>query len=193
MLKIYAAKYSLIASAALTGLHFVGVGTRYAEDFVSEQFLKAKSGVVAEIAANAGYVPYSAPEPEVSNKDFLIATARAQGLDPAIALSLMHHESGNNPSAYSAKGAIGLLQIMPFNAKRCGLKSPAELLDDKKNITCGLQILAEELRNYRGNYDKALQVYNGGPNCIGKCRESLNHSASIRNNARLIKNILGDV
>lgn len=85
-------------------------------------------------------------------------------------------ESALNSDAYSNKGAIGLAQIMPFNAKRCGVKKVSKLWDEKANIRCGAQILSEELTTYRGDVVKALQSYNGGPGCINKCRESISHA-----------------
>lgn len=88
-------------------------------------------------------------------------------------------ESALNSDAYSPKGAIGLAQIMPFNAKRCGVPKVSKLWDEEHNIRCGAQILSEELSTYKGDVVKALQSYNGGPGCINKCKESINHAQKV--------------
>jgi soluble lytic murein transglycosylase-like protein len=93
--------------------------------------------------------------------------------------ALIHVESRKNPRAVSHVGARGLGQVMPFNTKRCGLRKPDELWDPIKNLRCSAQILREELNTYGGNTVKALQSYNGGPKCIGRCRESIAYSKNV--------------
>lgn len=108
-----------------------------------------------------------------------VATKEAQrrGIAPTLVLANMHQESGTAQNLSHA-GAVGPLQVMPFNAKRCGLK-PKELLEPEKNIMCGVQILAEDLAAEKMNVNRALQRYNGGPGCINKCAESINHARAV--------------
>lgn len=75
--------------------------------------------------------------------------------------ALVKVESGGNPKARSPVGARGIAQIMPFNAKRCGLSSADKLWDAVLNLRCGAQILSEEVEEH-GDYHKALTVYNCG-------------------------------
>lgn len=103
-------------------------------------------------------------------------------LHPGLLQALLIQESGSNSDAYSPKGAIGLMQIMPFNAKRCGLTKVSKLWDEELNIKCGAQILSEELTTYKGNLRKALQAYNGGPKCLDRCAESIHYASNIINN-----------
>ena len=100
-------------------------------------------------------------------------------LPPPLLGALVHTESSKDSDAYSPKGAIGLAQIMPANAKRCGLPKASRLWDDRTNLDCGAKILAQELATYRGDLEKALQAYNGGAKCVGKCSESLAYSKRI--------------
>jgi soluble lytic murein transglycosylase-like protein len=75
-------------------------------------------------------------------------------------------ESSFKPSALSKKGARGLTQVMPFNAKRCGLK-PNQLWDPSLNLACGATILKQEIARV-GSIEKALRVYNCGKITCGK-------------------------
>lgn len=105
--------------------------------------------------------------------------ADRQGVPRNLLHALVQVESGKRIGVTSSKGAIGLSQVMPFNASRCGLPHSVYLRDPLLNLDCGAQILREELDAYGGNVVKALQSYNGGPKCIGKCRESLSYSSKV--------------
>lgn len=105
--------------------------------------------------------------------------ARKHGISPHIFKALVKVESAWNPRAISRVGARGLSQIMPFNARRCGLKSPEELWDATTNLHCGARILSEELDTHGGDLQKALQAYNGGPKCINRCQESIQYAKSV--------------
>lgn len=83
--------------------------------------------------------------------------SRLRGLDPKIVVALAKVESSLDFRALSNKGARGVTQVMPENAKRCGL-TVSELDDPTKNIFCGTQILAEEIKRV-GSVKDALAVY----------------------------------
>ena len=108
--------------------------------------------------------------------------ALAKNINPKLAFALARHESVENPDALSLKGAIGIMQVMPNNYQRCGLKYKSDLWIKAKNIKCGLQIFSEELITYKNNIMMALNSYNGGPNCVNKtggespCAESRKHA-----------------
>lgn len=87
-------------------------------------------------------------------------------LNPSLLRAIKHVESRGKALAESPKGAIGLMQIMPANAKRCGLKHYSQLFDPETNIDCGAQIISEELNTYGGDAIKALIAYNGGPRAV---------------------------
>lgn len=105
--------------------------------------------------------------------------ARKHGLNPRLFKALVKVESAWNPKAISRVGARGLSQIMPFNARRCGLPHPDALWDATTNLTCGARILSEELEAHGGDLQKALQAYNGGPRCINRCKESIQYAKSV--------------
>lgn len=87
------------------------------------------------------------------------------GIKRTLLRALIRVESGGNVRALSPVGARGITQVMPFNHRRCGLKSPDDLWDVVSNLRCGAQILSEEIREH-GDERKALTVYNcGRVNC----------------------------
>ena len=90
--------------------------------------------------------------------------AKAFDLEPRLLHALVRVESGYQQKAESRVGARGLSQVMPFNAKRCGLERE-QLWDAVANVRCGALILRQELDRL-GDLSAALTVYNCGKvNC----------------------------
>lgn len=87
--------------------------------------------------------------------------AKAYQLPARLLHALVRVESGYKLRAVSPVGARGLSQVMPVNAKRCGLPSADHLWDAVTNLRCGAQILREEFDRL-GNIEDALAVYNCG-------------------------------
>lgn len=81
---------------------------------------------------------------------------------PALVKAVIRRESAFNPKAKSKVGAIGLMQVMPFNAARVGL-TENELWEPAKNILAGVRLLAVLLKHYRGDVISALVAYNARP------------------------------
>jgi soluble lytic murein transglycosylase-like protein len=81
---------------------------------------------------------------------------------PALVKAVIRRESAFNPRARSRVGAIGLMQVMPFNARKVGLRE-AELWDPDRNILGGTRLLAALLRYYNGDMVAALAAYNAKP------------------------------
>jgi len=81
---------------------------------------------------------------------------------PALVKAIIRCESNFNPRAYSRVGAIGLMQVMPFNARRVGLTA-GDLSDPAKKILAGTRFLAILLRYYQGDLISALVAYNARP------------------------------
>jgi soluble lytic murein transglycosylase-like protein len=84
-------------------------------------------------------------------------------VDPALIRSVMHAESGFDPSAVSRAGAMGLMQLMPEVAEALGVEHP---FDPRENIMAGARLLRELLDLYRGNLRLAIASYNAGPAAI---------------------------
>ena len=103
--------------------------------------------------------------------------AAAQGVDPFLVKAVMRQESSFDPTAYSAKGAIGLMQVMPGTGEqwaratgRTGFKHDA-LWDPRTNIEAGTWILAQALERWQTHDDPvpfALAEYNAGAGRVVK-------------------------
>jgi soluble lytic murein transglycosylase-like protein len=106
----------------------------------------------------------SAPPAFLEEIDAAIADTRGVYPVPrALVRAVMLQESNNNPRALSPVGAIGLMQIMPFNAKPLGLASEKELWVPRLNVLAGVRLLAALLKHYQGDIVATLVAYNSGP------------------------------
>jgi soluble lytic murein transglycosylase-like protein len=76
--------------------------------------------------------------------------------------AIIARESNFNPVAVSSAGAIGLMQVMPSNARRLGV-TPEALWHSTTNILAGTRLLAVLLRHYQGDVISALVAYNARP------------------------------
>lgn len=79
-------------------------------------------------------------------------------LDPNLIKAIIDVESAFNPQAVSAKGAMGLMQLMPATARAFSVSDP---FDIEQNINAGSRFFAELMRKY-GDIRLALAAYNAG-------------------------------
>jgi len=94
-------------------------------------------------------------------------------IDHKLVLSLMRQESSFNPSALSPVGAMGLMQLMPYTAKRFDKKvKKNELLNYSKNIKLGISYLLELNDRYDKNIMEMLSAYNAGERRIDKWKKT---------------------
>lgn len=90
--------------------------------------------------------------------------ANANGVPPAILSALIQEESGGNPGARSAAGAMGLTQLMPATAAALGVDHP---YDPVQNLWAGAEYLGSMLRRF-GSIPLALAAYNAGPGAVSQ-------------------------
>lgn len=91
--------------------------------------------------------------------------AVAARIDPALVVSLVRAESSFDAAAVSARGAVGLMQLMPATAAEQAAKigfEDYELTRPQDNLRLGCAYLAEMLARY-GSETSALAAYNAGP------------------------------
>ncbi len=123
--------------------------------------------VITRIAADE--VPYPEPEapapPERSGLEapaeyvpIIRKVAGEQGVDARLVDALIRVESGYQPRARSAKGAMGLMQLMPETARQYALTNPYE---PAQNITAGIRHLRALLDKFP-TLPLALAAYNAG-------------------------------
>ncbi len=171
-------KVGAIALIICVVLHYFALGLLALEHRINAGIEEAKASTIERLATEAGFERPQDERPILSAMEIAEREALRRNINPAVIRALLRHESQEDQFALSQKGAIGLMQVMPFNAKRCGLKV-AELIDVEKNIMCGTKIFSEDLKSQRGKLAEALQSYNGGPGCVWRCKESINHSEKV--------------
>ena len=104
-------------------------------------------------------------KPEAYDEDIALAiadVARIYPVPPALVKAVIRRESNYNPNAVSQVGAIGLMQLMPYTAKKVGLRV-SDLWVPKKNILGGTRLLSALLQYYDGDVIGALSAYNARP------------------------------
>ncbi len=94
-------------------------------------------------------------------------SAKAHDVDPLLVHSMIKAESNYNPVAVSAKGAEGLMQLMPGTAKMLGVSNS---FDPEQNIEAGVKYL-KYLQSIYKDDRLALAAYNAGPGAVEKYKQ----------------------
>ncbi|MGI8561155.1 MAG: lytic transglycosylase domain-containing protein [Luteimonas sp.] len=87
------------------------------------------------------------------------AAAKATGVEDAWLRAIAHAESGLDATAVSAKGAMGVMQLMPEVAREYGVDDP---FSAPQSIAAGARHLRALLRRYQGDRTLAAAAYNAG-------------------------------
>jgi soluble lytic murein transglycosylase-like protein len=100
-------------------------------------------------------------------RELVERSAESQGLPARLVHLVAQAESGYNPQAVSAKGAIGVMQLMPGTAAMLN----ADPNDPEQNVEAGAKHLRELLLKYQDYPDqlrRALAAYNAGSGAVEK-------------------------
>lgn len=89
--------------------------------------------------------------------------AEAANLDPALVHALIHVESRHSSKAVSAKGAIGLMQVLPDTGARYGIRN---LTHAEQNLKAGTRYLRALMDQFDDNLSLALAAYNAGEGAV---------------------------
>ncbi len=108
------------------------------------------------LSVAADCTPANPGETDAAIKD----AADAEHLNPALISAVVRQESDYDPCAVSAKGAMGLMQLMPETAAQFSVDDP---FDVRENIAAGARYLKQLLGRYKGDLRLALAAYNAGP------------------------------
>lgn len=120
-----------------------------ADDSVAE-LPEVPLAAVTEIAAPAAPAAWAAS---------LARAADAYHVSPTLLAALVRQESGWRADAVSAKGAMGLAQLMPGTARALAV----DPRDPAANLVGGARYLRQMLDMFDGDVERALAAYNAGP------------------------------
>ena len=81
-----------------------------------------------------------------------------------LALRIAQRESGFDNNAVGAAGEIGIFQLMPSTAAQLGV----DPTDPTQNIAGGVAYIAQMLRTFGGDTQKAAAAFNCGPACVAQ-------------------------
>jgi soluble lytic murein transglycosylase-like protein len=85
------------------------------------------------------------------------------GVNPTLIRAVIQVESDFNPNTVSAKGARGLMQLIPATAKRYGVD---KIHDPEQNIRGGVRYLSDLMAMFSGDLPRVLAAYNAGENAV---------------------------
>jgi soluble lytic murein transglycosylase-like protein len=103
------------------------------------------------------------PKPDAGSgtlSDQIARSAKAFDLDEALIKAVIKVESNYDPKAVSARGAQGMMQLIPATAREMQVNDPFNAAD---NIRGGSRYLRQMLDQFGGNLELALAAYNAGP------------------------------
>jgi hypothetical protein len=118
------------------------------------------------LEALAASVAASGPRPSAEALRELVDRVAARvGLNIRLARAVVQVESNYDIRAVSAKGAMGLMQIMPVIAQEYSLADP---FDPEKNLEAGMRHLRGLLTRYGNDSLRALAAYNAGEGAVSR-------------------------
>ena len=89
--------------------------------------------------------------------------ADQHGVSPVLVEAVVRAESSFDPRAVSAKGAAGLMQLMPETASALGVR---DRFDPRESIRGGVRHLRYLLERYQGSVPNAVAAYNAGEKAV---------------------------
>ncbi len=111
--------------------------------------------------------PRPAPRAPQALAPLFDRAARNAQVSPHLLEAVASAESAFRSDAVSAKGARGVMQLMPGTARMLGVRNPD---DAAQNIEGGAAYLGDLLRAFDGDTVLALAAYNAGPGAVRRHR-----------------------
>jgi len=129
--------------------------------FINTGEARAKGGLAARAIRSAKAGNASLPSLEIN--DLVEQTANRHQIDPQLVHAIIKVESEYDPKAVSAKGAMGLMQLIPETAQRFGVENP---FNPQENIEGGVSYLKHLLGLFGGDLSLSLAAYNAGEGAV---------------------------
>lgn len=93
------------------------------------------------------------------------AAASEHGVSHDLIRAVIQAESAFDPLALSARGACGLMQLMPGTARRFGV---IDCFDARENIHAGTRYLKLLLARFDGSIPLSVAAYNAGEGAVAR-------------------------
>ena len=93
------------------------------------------------------------------------AAGQRYNVPPNLLKAIAKIESNFRPDATSAKGAMGIMQLMPGTARGLGV---VDAYDPEQNIMGGAKYIRQQLDRFNGDVRLALAAYNAGGGAVEK-------------------------
>jgi len=123
----------------------------------------AEAAAIAATAASAPGRALARIVPSAQMRALVDSAASRNQLSPALIHAVIAAESRYDPRAVSAKGAIGLMQLMPTTGKRFGAR---DLYSAEQNVAAGASYLRWLMALFDGRVDLVLAAYNAGEQAV---------------------------
>src|SRR5579863_874381 len=130
--------------------------------FVATVIDRLSTGVLHPVAA-----PLRIPAPAFTLNEVIRAASHKYQVPSAFIKSIIAAESAFSENAVSAKGAIGLMQLMPETARQLG----ADPSIPEQNVDAGANYLSSLLRHYANKKHQlrdTIAAYNAGPGTVAR-------------------------
>lgn len=176
ILRSYCIRPSVLGILLLPTVFVIGAGssgsaleTSTAQDTVTTSLQSAFSQHGVRRLRPAGAIdPILAAQRHLQAIPFgetIASVAARYDVDPLLIASVAEAESSFRVNAVSPKGALGLMQVMPFH-----VDEGVEAFDPEVNLELGTELLAELSTRFEGRLDLALAAYHAGPGAVDRYR-----------------------
>lgn len=162
----------VVCAGVLTVGAVAGFATvnRKAQDFEA-RVEASKAAAVSVVTVAAKPQPTATPAPvlydvplDADLQAYIIEECEKRETDPAVVFAMIERESQYTPDAVGDNGdSIGLCQVQAkWHSERMERLGVTDLFDPVGNVRVAIDLLAELLDRYDGDYGKALTAYNTG-------------------------------
>ena len=157
---------------------------------------KLADGKVA--AAVEPVAPKALPQSVAHFEPLINQYAKMHNVDPALVKAVIAAESAFQPGVVSAKGALGLMQIIPGTGQRYGVTGDRKqsvqqkLFDPATNLKVGTRYLRDLLGMFAQNIELALAAYNAGEGNVMKYKNKVPPFAETREYVKKVQKLYVD-
>ena len=132
---------------------------------------KLASGLQPTGPISAGAKSPRAPTPVIQDpgpanfENDIVAASKEHGVEEQLIRAIIQTESEFDQRAVSARGACGLMQLMPRTALSLGVK---DCFDARQNIQAGTRYLKGLLLKYEGSVSISIAAYHAGEGAVAR-------------------------